>query len=92
MNPIAEACRYMPSREYRFVILVVALLVAGLISCAGDETVPLPVGDHTFHVEIADTPESRRQGLMFRDELGPDEGMLFVFPNSRIRSFWMTDS
>ncbi|MFW5694564.1 MAG: DUF192 domain-containing protein [Alkalispirochaeta sp.] len=72
--------------------LVVTLLMASLTGCAGDETVELPVGDHTFDVEIADTEERRRQGLMFREELGPDEGMLFVFPDSQTRSFWMKDT
>jgi len=29
---------------------------------------------------------------MFREELGPDNGMLFVFPDSQVRSFWMKDT
>lgn len=72
--------------------LTLALLMTALTGCAGDETVSLPVGDHVFHVEIADTPESRQQGLMFREDLGSDEGMLFVFPDSQVRSFWMKDT
>ncbi len=92
MKPIVATCRDLCLGGHRLVTLAITLLVAGLTSCAGEETIALPVGDHTFHVEIADTPESRQQGLMFREELGEDEGMLFVFPDSRIRSFWMKDT
>lgn len=39
--------------------------------------------------EIADTPESRRQGLMFRERLYEKEGMLFIFDREERQSFWM---
>ncbi len=73
-------------------VLMLGLLVGALTGCSGEETVALPVGDHVFQVEIADTPESRQQGLMFREDLGSDEGMLFVFPDSQVRSFWMKNT
>ena len=47
------------------------------------------VGEQTFLVEIADTPESRTQGLMFREDLPLDQGMLFIFPESKPYEFWM---
>lgn len=40
-------------------------------------------------VEVASTPESRRIGLMSREKLGADEGMLFLFPEEDELSFWM---
>ena len=40
-------------------------------------------------VEIPATKATRSKGLMFRDELAKDSGMLFVFPNERRRKFWM---
>ncbi len=43
-------------------------------------------------VEIADTAAERRAGLMFREELGEDQGMLFVFPGEQILSFWMKNT
>lgn len=92
MTRIAKMSRNVCSRGHRLVTLVVALLVTRLTSCSGEQTVALPVGGHTFQVEIADTAESRRQGLMFREDLAPDEGMLFIFPDSQIRSFWMKDT
>ncbi|MEA3453193.1 MAG: DUF192 domain-containing protein [Patescibacteria group bacterium] len=45
-----------------------------------------------FSIEIADTPEERNQGLMFRGELAEDKGMLFVFPKQGIYSFWMKNT
>jgi len=48
--------------------------------------------DHSFSVEIADTPEERRRGLMFREQLGENEGMLFVYEEESPRSFWMKNT
>jgi uncharacterized membrane protein (UPF0127 family) len=41
---------------------------------------------------VADEAEERRVGLMFREDLGANEGMLFVFPESAWRGFWMRDT
>jgi len=46
----------------------------------------------TFHAEIASTPSARTVGLMHRHEMGKREGMLFVFPGSEPRSFWMKNT
>lgn len=43
-------------------------------------------------VEIASTPSQRQQGLMFRQSLGEDEGMLFVFPADAAVGFWMKNT
>lgn len=40
-------------------------------------------------VEIADSPEERQVGLMNRSKLAVDAGMLFVFDEMQIHSFWM---
>ncbi len=44
---------------------------------------------HLFHLEIARTPEERGRGYMFRDRVGPEEGMLFLFPTEDFYAFWM---
>lgn len=49
-------------------------------------------GSDTITAEIADTPETRERGLMFRNELPEDEGMLFIFETEGIRSFWMQNT
>lgn len=43
-------------------------------------------------LEIADTPENRTRGLMFRKTLPANHGMLFVFPNDEVRYFWMKNT
>jgi hypothetical protein len=49
-------------------------------------------GGDTVQAEVARTPEEREQGLMFRENLARGRGMLFVFPETRFRSFWMKDT
>ena len=45
-----------------------------------------------FDVELALTPEQKAQGLMFRTELAPDTGMLFVFDKEGDYPFWMKNT
>lgn len=45
-----------------------------------------------FKVEIADTPQAQRRGLMFRKKMAANEGMLFIFPYPRVASFWMRNT
>lgn len=45
-----------------------------------------------FRVEIADTPEEQARGLMFRQDLPRDAGMLFLFPAAEERAFWMRNT
>src|SRR5262249_777333 len=40
-------------------------------------------------VELATTPDARTYGLMYRHELEPNSGMLFVFPRREPQQFWM---
>lgn len=46
----------------------------------------------TITAEIADTDEKRTRGLMFREKLEKDHGMLFIFEYERTLSFWMKDT
>lgn len=50
------------------------------------------LGAETFDVEIVDTPKLRRQGLMNREYLAEDEGMLFVFEHTAVYPFWMKNT
>lgn len=45
-----------------------------------------------FDVEIADDAAERARGLMFREELSRDAGMLFVYDDARPVSFWMRNT
>ena len=43
-------------------------------------------------IEIANDMVERAVGLMYRDELGEDQGMFFVFPTEEYQSFWMRNT
>jgi uncharacterized membrane protein (UPF0127 family) len=45
-----------------------------------------------FTVELAESSEEQALGLMFRDSLPEDHGMLFLFPGEARRSFWMKNT
>lgn len=46
----------------------------------------------TFRTELAASVEAQTRGLMFRNELGDDEAMLFPSPQPQPRSFWMRNT
>ncbi len=46
----------------------------------------------TILTELADTTEKRAKGLMFRDALAKDRGMLFTFPEPQHWTFWMKNT
>lgn len=52
-------------------------------------TVITSTGEHNFQVEIADDEMERQRGLMHREPLADDRGMLFQFPDVAERGFWM---
>lgn len=49
-------------------------------------------GGDTVVAEVAATPQEREQGLMYRTELGENEGMLFIFERTEPLSFWMRNT
>lgn len=53
---------------------------------------PINVAGIELEVELAITPEEHMLGLMHRDTLEDNGGMLFIFSQERILSFWMKDT
>ena len=49
-------------------------------------------GRHRFTVELADTPAERSRGLMFRESMPADHGMLFDFQAEQPVAFWMKNT
>lgn len=49
-------------------------------------------GADTVLAEVASTAEERSEGLMYREEVPDGTGMLFVFQDSQMRSFWMANT
>jgi uncharacterized membrane protein (UPF0127 family) len=58
--------------------------------------VPLTITGHgktsRFTVEVAASEAEQEQGLMYRQSLAPDAGMIFPFPTERVATFWMKNT
>lgn len=52
----------------------------------------LSAGMHVIQAEVAATPQSRTTGLMYRQSLAPNHGMLFVFEQPNVQCFWMRNT
>lgn len=70
--------------------------LAGQVAAPAADTLPetaeLRIRDATLWAEVVRTPEKRTLGLMYRERLDPDSGMLFVFDSSALRFFWMKNT
>lgn len=82
--------------QFRALAAAAAMVAVSLpLAACSDEsklTIHSASGDHTFNIEIVDTAESRAKGLMYRQELAPDAGMLFDFLGEQQVSFWMRNT
>ena len=65
-------------------------------SAAGLDQVPLTIASggktHRFTVEVARTPEQQQTGLMNRNSLAPDHGMIFPYNPPQSVAFWMKNT
>lgn len=68
-----------------------ALLLAACESGNPPASMPVTAGGTTFQCRLALDDASRAKGLSGVESLGANEGMLFVFPDSAPRGFWMVD-
>lgn len=78
----------------KYLLFFSLLLLAPLAFAA--QTLPVTVrtnqGDVPLTLELATTPAIREQGLMNRDTLAPNDGMLFLFPKANRVAFWMKNT
>ena len=76
--------------------LALALVVLALLAACSNAESRLVLhtakGDFAFNVEIADDGAERAKGLMFRDHLAADAGMLFDYGQEQEASFWMQNT
>lgn len=71
-----------------------ATVEPGVHPVSGLRVIPLTVTTtsgqrHAFRVEVAATGAEQQRGLMFRTEMGANEGMIFPLERVRMASFWM---
>jgi uncharacterized protein len=93
----------LPVAFARLAVLLLPLLLAVfMLGAAGNPqpqqyasaelTIVSASGAHRFHVELAETPTQMEHGLMFREELAPDAGMLFDFKQPTMATMWMENT
>lgn len=94
----------LPLRALAAIVLAVSLQLGSAVGSNADQTpmllptdpAPLVVqtaaGELRFSIEVADEPQERQRGLMFRRSMGDNYGMLFVFSESRRLGFWMQNT
>lgn len=73
-------------RSSNLLVILIGLLVS---SCSTNKVC---IRGHCFRIETADTPAQQEMGLMYREHLDEDSGMLFVFPEGGIHGFWMKNT
>jgi uncharacterized protein len=74
-----------------FIIILIgfAAFIFFQFSRAGIPTSKATIGEHTFNVSVARTPEELQKGLSERGSLPQDQGMLFLFDQPGDHAFWM---
>ena len=77
-----------------YIVSAILCLASPAAAACRDDVVDLrgPFGQVRFQVDIADDPKERAQGLMFVTDMGPMEGMLFVYERPQRASFWMKNT
>jgi len=94
-NPFGHAFRIQHNNGIRPFFTILVLLIGAspfLVACDDDDdaaTTTAKIGGRWFTLEVAASTEDRAQGLMNRTEIPDDGGMIFIFKDSRERSFWM---
>jgi len=85
-------------RSIYFHITLLFVLLPTLLGCSNHSpisnknTYEIIINDTISHAEVAFTQKDRTIGLMFRDRLDNDHGMLFIYPQEQNLSFWMKNT
>ena len=87
------ARRFDPPAMLR-VLALAALLLApqSPLADAAMRTLQLRIGNHPLKVEVAENDAQRMKGLMNRDKLGRNDGMLFIFEEPAYQAMWMKNT
>ena len=88
-QPIENRARPRQTPFMRIFFMTIAVLICS--SCIANEPYVVLRGQR-FTVELAETEDKQALGLMFRDSMADDHGMLFLFPVEATRRFWMRNT
>ena len=84
--------RVMNRAAFFGVVLIVGGVLAQETAQLALPAITISVGGKAVTAEVADEPQERVTGLMFRKNLAPDSGMLFVMPEPERAAFWMRNT
>jgi uncharacterized protein len=78
----------------RLYFTTIAILVVATLSAHADPliTYPLRIKKHEIRAEVASTEQERLRGLMFRDRLADNSGMIFLYPRPEAAAMWMKNT
>lgn len=85
----------MEKRVSKISLPIYFFIAVGFASVAQGSELPkvdIQIAGQTAKVEVARTPEELSRGLMYREKMGENEGMLFVFQDEQPRTFWMKNT
>lgn len=77
---------------FKLLPIFLAAQIATGVLLGGPSQVYFPDSGASLEVEVADSQSERKRGLMYREKLSIDKGMLFVFPEEDERGFWMKNT
>lgn len=73
-------------KTLRYLALAALLVASGSVVA---EPIEIRLGDEAFELDVVDDQQSREKGLMGRESLGENEGMIFDFPKGSRPAIWM---
>jgi len=80
------------ARAFATVLGLTGAMLAASLALAEFPAISLNAGLYVIRAEVANTFETRARGLMYRESLGPNQGMLFVFPAVERHCMWMKNT
>ena len=72
--------------------IVLLLAICSLSACASARSPWVELGGHRYSIEIADDDAERARGLMFRESMQTDRGMLFIHDLQEPLAYWMKNT
>ncbi|MDR7133564.1 uncharacterized membrane protein (UPF0127 family) [Lysobacter niastensis] len=89
ISPLVRLLMELIMSAMRVLLVFCGLALAG---CASGTGLWVELGGQRYAIEIADDDAERARGLMFRDELAVDHGMLFIHERQEPLAYWMKNT
>jgi uncharacterized membrane protein (UPF0127 family) len=96
-DKVSPMATYFFAKNFRALCLAFSLFVCASAQAQDSPQTNLPriklqAGMYQIDTQVAQTPEQRSTGLMFRTDMPAHEGMLFVFEQPATQCFWMKNT